>query len=434
MSQLWKSALNGGMSDACVALNKSLKKDIRLLPYDIKGSMAHAAMLAKQNLISETTAQKIQAGLEDILAEADIEKLALVSPDEDVHSLVERLLVEKIGPQGSQIHIGRSRNEQVLLDTTLYLIDAVTQQQSALVTCIEKLAKLQSAAGTAMMPSYTHLQRAQPIFVKQMWHAHQTLWSMTLNECSELLLKLKTHCPMGAGAINGTTLPTHPQTEATYLGFSETQQNPLATISNRHLLLNYGAVCSHWFLNVSRLMEDLIVWSSTEFHFVKLKPSVTTGSSMMPNKRNPDICELIRGKASVVMGQYVGLMSLFKGLPMGYMKDMQEDKTFLFTIIDEMNAVLNALPELLESVDLNFEAMAVAVRDPLLLSTDVMEWLVSEKQIPLREAHHMIANAVATAAKENLSFLSVLKIKWPDLPTGLLAPEVSCQKRFKGNF
>lgn len=154
---------------------------------------------------------------------------------------------------------------------------------------------------------------------------------------------------------------------------------------------------------------------------------------MMPHKRNPDICELIRGKASVVMGQYVGLMSLFKGLPMGYMKDMQEDKTFLFTIIDEMNAVLNALPCLLDAIEINFETMAVAARDPLLLATDEMEWLVADKCIPLRQAHHLVGNAVAQAASQKTSLFNVLKETWNDLPTNLLVTEISCQKREKDN-
>lgn len=428
MTKLWKSNLNSGLHPALFSLNQSLTFDIRLLPFEIQGSCAHVEMLVTTKLISPELAKHLIKTLNEILKEYTVGNLSPASSDEDVHSFVERILVEKIGDIASNIHIGRSRNEQVLLDTSLFLRHETTLLISQLKTCCEVLRKKSEEAASHYMPSYTHLRRAQPIFVRQMWDAHHVLWQHAISRFEQLLVELHDVCPIGAGASNGTTLATEPSYEARTLSFTRSPLNSVATLSSRSTILSFAAGASHWLLDVSRLMEDIVVWSTSEFGFVRFDNNVTTGSSMMPQKRNPDICEIIRAKSAVAIGHYVTLMTLLKGLPMGYMKDLQEDKPALFAIVDTAKEVANALPYLLEGINFDFKATEAAASDPLLLATDVMEWLVHHG-VPLRDAHHRVANCIHESHLTGVSFPDNAKKLWPDLPMELFDPLKSCQKR-----
>ncbi len=430
MSALWKSQLNEGLHAPLHAMNRSITFDFRLWPYDIQGSKAHVEMLEKSELISENLSKRLLKGLEELETDILCGKTTPQLQDEDVHGFVERELIERVGPEGSNVHIARSRNEQILLDVTLYLRDLTHRVVQGLDHAIDAMALKEQEAGETFMPSYTHLRRAQPMFVKQYWQAHKLLWEKAKQGFIELGKSLSQECPMGAGASNGTTLATQPQWEAERLGFARSSENSLATLSSRQHLLTFCGSSVHWLLDVSRLMEDLINWSSSEFAFVSLSPRVTTGSSMMPQKRNPDICELLRAQASVAMGHYVSLMMLLKGLPMGYMKDLQEDKSQLFAVADLMECALEALPLLLQGVTLNVVAMQNAAQDPLLLATDVMEWLVT-KGIPLREAHHKVANSIHESLLNKVPFPDCVIKLWPDFPQEKFSPFASCVTRLR---
>jgi argininosuccinate lyase len=428
MSQLWKSPLNSGLHPTLHTLNASIGFDFRLWKQDIAGSRAHVGMLAHVGLLSQDDAHRLHEGLDAL--EADI-AAGRVSPDpndEDVHAFVERELVARVGALGSNIHMARSRNEQVLLDVFLWLRDEATALKTSLDACLEGLARLERAAGNAYMPSYTHLRRAQPVSVARVWAAHSALWRASRERLARFIVDVSEECPMGAGAINGTTLATDPAWEAAALGFSRPPDNALAMISGRRPLLEFCGLVTHWLLDVSRLMEDLVNWSSAEFGFVSLSPTVTTGSSMMPQKRNPDVCELLRGHAALAMGHYVGLMGLMKGLPMGYMKDLQNDKVALFAVADLAKATAEALPPLLAGVEIDVAAMESAARDPFLLATDVMEWCVT-KGMPLRAAHGAVAEVVHASMQTGRPFAACVESRWHDFPTALLDPARSCERR-----
>ena len=426
--QLWKSALNAGLSPGLHAMNASIRFDARLWPHDIEGSRAHVEMLERALLLTPRAASKLQQGLDALEADILAGRTSPLDTDEDVHAFVERELVERVGPEGSNIHIARSRNEQVVLDTLLYLREQTDKTVAKLDVCLASLQCLSRVAGVAYMPSYTHLRRAQPMSVARMWDAHATLWNHARKRFARLSQDVSEECPMGAGAINGTTLPTDPEWEAKRLGFQRAATNPLAALSNRHALLEFSATAVHWLLDVSRLMEDLINWSTSEFGFVSLSAHVTTGSSMMPQKRNPDICELLRANAALAQGHYMALMGLMKGLPMGYMKDLQNDKVAFFAIADIIDSTLNALPLLLEGVTFDTHAAQEAACDPLLLATDVMEWCVA-KGTPLRQAHGLVAALVHEHLSSGKSFALCIREKWPEFPAKSLDPAHSCRLR-----
>lgn len=431
MTQLWKSQMNQGMAPQAWSMNRSLDVDIALWPYEIQGSKAHVEMLVHVGLLSQDQGRQLQTELDGIAGEFQAETVQITESDEDIHGLIERLLTDRLGAWASMIHMGRSRNEQVLLDEKLYLIDMAAGFKQQLAGCVAHLQQLARDAGDQVIPSYTHLRRAQPILLRQYWTAHATLWTQACDDLDHFLTRITQVSPMGSGAINGTTLPTDPAFEAEILGFREAPTSPLAMISTRADATRFAAIWTHWMLDVSRLMEDLILWSSAEFNMIGFQSSVTSGSSMMPQKRNPDICELLRGKSAIVMGYYSGLMALSKGLPMGYMKDLQEDKTLLLPLVGEIQQVLAVMPVLLDAIQLNPEVMNQAVSDPMLLATDVMEVLMTQGT-PMREAHHQVANCIAESLDTGADFKVLAHQRW-SLPNDVFDAAISSQKRAK-NF
>lgn len=410
MSQLWKSELNPGLHPVVESLNRSIDQDSRLWSEEIQGSKAHVKMLQEARLISSENAQNLLKELEHIKKEIFSGDLKPEKNDEDVHSWIERELVRRLGPVGSNIHIARSRNEQTLLDTYLYLRSVLEEVLLKFDLSIESLKNCEKNANLTILPAYTHLRKAQPIYLKEYWEAHRIYWEESRGSFENLKKALYQECPMGSGAIHGTTLPTLPEVEAKELEFKQSPQNSLATLSSRKLVLDFMSHSTHWMLHVSRLMEDLILFSTGEFGFISMGSQVTTGSSMMPQKRNPDLCELIRGKSASVLGHYVSMMTLIKGLPMGYMKDLQEDKTHLFSVVDILLEVLSSLPVLLDSITLNLEKIKLACVDSSLLATDVMEFLVLQGS-PLRQAHHQVAQWVKESEEHSMNFIEYVQSK-----------------------
>lgn len=430
MTEVWKTALNQGLSPELHAMHRSIDFDWVLWPYDLSGSRVRMHMLRKVGLISEADFETIQTGLDSLETEL---KQAVHQPqdrDEDVHGWLERLLCEKVGPIGANLHTGRSRNEQVLLDVKLFLVDQVHQWIQHMHRLTQQLAGLEQAAGETLLPAYTHLQRAQPIFLHQYWAAHRVTWQRRLDQLLAFFQRLRKECPMGAGAINASTLPLDYAFEAKMLGFEHASVSPLATVSLRSEWLEFSGLAVHWMLEVSRLLEDLILWNTREFGFLRFKNTVTTGSSMMPQKRNPDLCELLRGKVSTALGHYNGLLALTKNLPMGYMKDLQEDKPMLFGICAQLDAFFVALPAILDGLELQAETMIQAAGDPSLLATDLMEFLLA-KGVPLRQAHHQVAEWVYQASSHPLGLPGVAKAALPDLPEDFFEPIRSCRARLR---
>jgi argininosuccinate lyase len=424
MSQLWKSDLNPGLHPRVERMNQSISVDSRLWKEDIEGSKVHVKMLMQSKLISDQNGEELLVTLNIIQNEIELGHLKPLLNDEDVHSWIERELVSRLGAIGSNVHIARSRNEQVLLDVKLYLRPTLSQIDEGFKKCLDGLKDLENRAEDTTIPSYTHLRRAQPIYLKEYWESHRCFWEETQSEFNALKIYINKECPMGAGAIHGTTLPTSPEIEASLMGFEKSPRNSIATISSRRFILRFLSICTHWLLDLSRLMEDLIIYSTEEFNFISFGSDVTTGSSMMPQKRNPDLCELIRGKSATVLGHYVGAMALMKNLPMGYMKDLQEDKVHLFAVVDIVHEVLEALPILLNSIQIHRLEMEAACNDPQLLATDLLEALVL-KGVPLREAHHRVACWVS----KNKNYLHPTE----DQGTQILVTDskTSCEKRFQ---
>lgn len=428
MSHVWKSALNAGLAPALSDMNRSIDVDFRLWPQDLRGTHAHVRMLARCGLVPQELCDRVESELERLSGELAEGAIVPQDCDEDVHGFVERVLIERIGPEAANIHIARSRNEQILLDVKLFLIDETRAAIAGIDACIDSLGRLATRSGEQLMPAYTHLRRAQPIFVAQYWLAHAQLWEHTRDRFQTYLEWLREECPMGSGAINGTTLPTDPAWEARELGFAGAARSPLATVSSRAPLVEFMAIAVHWLLETSRLAEDLINWSTDEFGYVTLAPHTTTGSSMMPQKRNPDILELVRGQAAVAMGHYMGMLTMLKGLPMGYMKDLQEDKPALFATVEILRSVSQALPIVLDGISLVPERLAESVADPALLATDVMEWLIVTG-MPLRQAHKEVAGVIAEAARTGVSLSAAMRARWPELPDAALSPQASCAVR-----
>ncbi len=427
MTQLWKSQMNQGMSEAAWAMNRSIQVDITLWPYEIQGSKAHATMLGQAGLISQAQARQLNFVLDELAQGFELNQIQVLPSDEDIHGLIERLLTEQLGSWASMIHMGRSRNEQAVLAEKLLLLEQANIMKAKLSASIDKLETMAEVAGETIIPSYTHLRRAQPMFLRQYWLAHAHLWQRAVKDLDHFIEFAMQESPMGAGAINGTTLETDPIYEAKLLGFKGPPVNALAMVSSRSDSLRFASLWVHWMLDVSRLMEDLILWSSDEFKTITMHSDVTSGSSMMPQKRNPDICELMRGKSAVVLGLYTGLMTLTKGLPMGYMKDLQEDKTLLLPLIREISFVLNAMPELLNSIQVETDATTQASADPMLLATDIMEILITQGK-PMREAHHEVADCIAEAVERQVDFESLARQRW-QLPEDAFDVLSSCSKR-----
>jgi len=388
----WSGRFSKNANPLMETFNASLSFDKRLYREDIEGSMAHAKMLNKIGILDSTELQKIETGLLEIKTEIEKGSFPWSEDQEDIHMAIETRLTAKIGVAGGKLHTARSRNDQVALDLRLYckrqiqeLITAVGAYQKALLTLAEE-------KGFVPMPGYTHLQRAQPIY----W-AHHLLayFEMAERDKSRLADTLK-RCdvsPLGSGALAGSTIPIDREFTAKQLGFSKITANSLDAVSDRdfaaELLFNISLMMMH----LSRFSEELVLWSSQEFNFVKLPQEFCTGSSMMPQKVNPDAPELIRGKTGRVYGNLFALLTVLKGLPLSYNKDLQEDKEPLFDSLDTIFICLSVLTEMIPSIEVNAKAMKEATRKGFLLATDLAEYLVT-KGVEFRRAHEIIGKMV----------------------------------------
>lgn len=398
----WGGRFTAGPAELMLQFSESVSFDRRLAPFDIAGSKAHSAMLAKVGLITAKERDAIHAGLDQILADIDAGKFTWDTKLEDVHMNIEQALTQRV-PAAAKLHTARSRNDQVATDMRLFFKHACGVLAEKILGAERALLALAEANRAVLIPGYTHLQRAQPVFLAH----HLFAWMEMLDRDRSRLAEVAAHanwCPLGAGAIAGTTLPIDREFTAKELGFVDARgrpqvtQNSMDTVADRDLFIEFAAACALFGVHVSRMAEDLILWSSTEFKFIELPDTFCTGSSLMPQKKNPDSCELLRGKSARLQGNLHTLLTLTKGLPLTYNRDLQEDKPPVFDSFDQTGMCADVLAGTLAGTTVYSERCAEAVADPALLATDLADYLVL-KGVPFRDAHHAVGAVVQLAEK-----------------------------------
>jgi argininosuccinate lyase len=381
---------------------ESVSFDWRLWRQDIEGSCAHATMLQKSGLISAAELRAILDGLREIGKEIEKGDFAWKPELEDVHMNIEAELTRRV-PAGAKLHTGRSRNDQVALDMRLWLRDETTGLLGEIKLLQSALVTLAKENSTVVIPGYTHLQRAQPVYMAHHFLAYVEMLQRDCERIADAAERANV-CPLGSGAIAGTTLPLDRKLVATMLGFLDKNgkarltQNSMDAVSDRDFVVEFCAAAALLGVHLSRLAEDLILWAGQEFNFIRISDAYTTGSSLMPQKKNPDIAELTRGKSARVIGNLVSLLTLLKGLPMTYNRDLQEDKQRLFDTTDTVRATVRVCTGMLVHVKVNQPACEAAANDPSLLATDLADYLV-RKGMPFRQAHHVVGAVVALSEK-----------------------------------
>jgi argininosuccinate lyase len=409
--KLWGGRFNQKPAQAAEAFSNSLDVDQRLAEYDVEGSIAHAKMLEHAGLLSGTEAKKMVVGLAEIKTELENETFVFEPSDEDIHTAVERRLYEKIGDLAGKLHTGRSRNDQIVLDERLYVRDLLNQLDAKIKNLQKALLVWTNRYPNLIMPAFTHLQHSQPVLFSHWVLAYLEMFQRDRDRLSDALVRVNVS-PLGAGAGGGSSLPLEPEYTAKLLGFPKIFANSLDAVSDRDFLIEVLAGLALVSVHLSRICEEMVLWSSAEFNYLDISAEYCTGSSALPQKKNPDMPELIRGKTGVVFGGLIGLLTTLKGLPLSYNRDLQEDKAPFFAAAD---AVLNSL-EILASVILktrvNIRAVEKSVETGYLDAFDLAEFLV-KKGMPFREAHQVVGKAVkyADAKKKNLANLSLAQLK-----------------------
>ena len=403
MARLWEGRAGSPTDAAADDFNASIRVDSRMYRQDIRGSMAHAAMLGAQGIVPPEAVEEILAGLEEILNELDSGTLTIDPEAEDIHSFVEAELTKRKGDAGRMLHTARSRNDQVAVDARLYLRSRVSDTRGKICAVISALMDQAEANRGTVMPGYTHLQRAQPITFGHQLLAYAWMLLRDLGRLKDAAARMDSQNPLGACALAGTSHPIDREMTARDLGFTGVSLNSLDAVSDRDFILELASSLAILMTHLSRLSEELILWSSWEFKFIELSDAWTTGSSIMPQKKNPDMAELIRGKTGRVYGDLMGLLTVMKGLPLAYNKDMQEDKEAIFDAFDTADACLGVLAPMLESMKVNGETMRRAAAMGFINATDLADWLVEKKSVPFRTAYKLVGQLVGQCVKKGIT-------------------------------
>lgn len=396
--KLWGGRFQKAADTAMEDFHSSISVDSRMAREDILGSLAHARMLGKLGIIPQVDANKIAEGLLGILADYEAGKLTFSKSAEDVHMNVELLLTERIGEAGKRLHTGRSRNDQVALDCRMYMMhgtDATIENLLALQTSILETAR---AHIHTVMPGYTHMQKAQPITLSHHLMAYFEMFRRDMERLQDCKRRMDM-MPLGAGALAGSTYPLDRELVRAQLGFSAITRNSLDSVSDRDFCIEYASCASIIMMHLSRFCEELILWSTDEFRFVEMDDAYSTGSSIMPQKKNPDVAELIRGKTGRVYGDLVGLLTMMKGLPLAYNKDMQEDKEAVFDALDTVNGCLSIFTRMFSTLHFNTANMLSGAGRGFTNATDAADYLVKHG-VPFRTAHEIIGKLVFTCLRE----------------------------------
>ncbi|SEA32520.1 argininosuccinate lyase [Oribacterium sp. KHPX15] len=390
--KLWGGRFTEAEDALTEAFNESLSFDKRMYRQDIRGSIAHAKMLGKQSIISEEDSEAIVKGLEGILSDIEAGKLTIGGSAEDIHSFIEAELTERIGEAGKRLHTGRSRNDQVALDMKMYTRDHMDSMVEEIKKLIDTFEKLIDENRDTYMPGFTHLQKAQPTTLAHHMGAYKEMLLRDLSRLSDTRDRLN-ECPLGAGAFAGTTYPLDRDYTAKLLEFRKPTNNSMDSVSDRDYLLEYIFDLSTIQMHLSRLSEEIIIWNSNEYQFVRISDAYSTGSSIMPQKKNPDIAELIRGKTGRVYGALQSLLVVMKGLPLAYNKDMQEDKEFAFDAMDTVLDSVKLMNGMLSTITFNKTRMEDSAKRGFTNATDVADYLV-RKGVPFRTAHGIVGELV----------------------------------------
>ena len=398
MAQLWGGRFTKETDAQVYAFNASIGFDQRLYRQDIKGSIAHATMLGKQGIVTEAEAAAIVQGLKDILADVESGKLVIDSKYEDIHSFVEANLIDRIGDAGKKLHTGRSRNDQVALDMRLYTRDQVEEVDTLLKELLQVILQTMEENTETYMPGFTHLQKAQPITLAHHYGAYFEMFKRDRLRMKDIYARMN-YCPLGAGALAGTTYPLDREMTAELLGFAGPTLNSMDSVSDRDYLIEFLSALSMIMMHLSRFCEEIIIWNSNEYQFVEIDDAFSTGSSIMPQKKNPDIAELVRGKTGRVYGALMSLLTTMKGIPLAYNKDMQEDKEMAFDAMDTVTNSVILMNGMLSTMTWNKPRMEDSAKRGFTNATDVADYLV-RKGVPFRTAHGIVGELVLLCEKK----------------------------------
>ncbi len=401
MAQLWGGRFKGETDALVYHFNASISFDRRLLEEDIEGSIAHATMLARQGIVTKEEADAMIAGLREIRDDVRSGRLAVTDVYEDVHSFVEAVLTERIGDAGKKLHTGRSRNDQVALDMKLYTRKVIRETRGLLHNLLDRLLSLMEAHLDTYMPGFTHLQKAQPLTLAHHLGAYFEMFKRDVLRMSDIEKRMNT-CPLGSGALAGTTYPLDRAYVAQLLDFDGPTWNSMDSVSDRDYLIEYLSAAATIMMHLSRFSEEIIIWNSNEYRFVEIDDAYSTGSSIMPQKKNPDIAELVRGKTGRVYGALLSLLTVMKGLPLAYNKDMQEDKELTFDAMDTVRDCLALFTGMLETMRFHRDVMAKSAVNGFTNATDAADYLVG-KGVPFRDAHALIGRLVLYCIDQNTS-------------------------------
>ncbi len=397
MAKMWAGLTKGETSQIADELNSSIKFDCRMYKEDIIGSMAHASMLGAKNIIAKADADKIIDGLSGILSDLESGKLEIDFSAEDIHMFIEQVLTERIGETGKKLHTARSRNDQVALDFRMYLKKETDEIVNKIKSLLSAVLNQADAHYDTIMCGYTHLQRAQPITFGHHLMAYANMFLRDIDRFNDTLKRIDV-CPIGSCALAGTTYDTDRVMEANTLGFSDVAKNSIDGVSDRDFAVEFLSNCAILMMHLSRFSEEIILWTSWEFKYVQLSDAFTTGSSIMPQKKNSDMAELVRGKTGRVYGDLMALLTTLKGLPLAYNKDMQEDKEGVFDAVDTVKTCLDVFAPMVDTMTVFKENMLIAAQKGFINATDLADYMV-KKGLPFRSAYKIAGSIVAYCIK-----------------------------------
>ncbi len=401
MAQLWGGRFTKETDKLVYNFNASISFDKKLYRQDIRGSMAHVKMLAKQGVLTAEEEEQILKGLEGILKDVEAGVLEIGEEYEDIHSFVEANLIDRIGDAGKKLHTGRSRNDQVALDMKLYIRDEVTEIDGLLKALLQTLLSMMEQHVGTYMPGFTHLQKAQPITLAHHLGAYFEMFKRDRQRLYDLGRRMN-YCPLGSGALAGTTYPLDREYTAQLLGFAEATLNSMDSVADRDYLIELLSAISTIMMHLSRFCEEIIIWNSNEYRFVELDDAYSTGSSIMPQKKNPDIAELIRGKTGRVYGALMSILTTMKGLPLAYNKDMQEDKELTFDAIDTVKGCIALFTGMVSTMKFNKQVMENSAKNGFTNATDAADYLVNHG-VPFRDAHGIVGRLVLYCIEHDIS-------------------------------
>ena len=398
MAQLWGGRFTKDTDQLVYNFNASISFDQKFFHQDIEGSIAHTVMLAKQKILTEEEKDAIVKGLTGIREDVDAGKLQITSAYEDIHSFVEANLIDRIGDAGKKLHTGRSRNDQVALDMKLYTRDEISNVDDLLKDLLAELLIIMKENTETYMPGFTHLQKAQPITLAHHMGAYFEMFKRDRSRMADIYKRMN-YCPLGSGALAGTTYPLDREYTASLLGFEGPTLNSMDSVADRDYLIEFLSALSTIMMHLSRFSEQIIIWNSNEYKFIEIDDAYSTGSSIMPQKKNPDIAELVRGKTGRVYGALMSLLTTMKGIPLAYNKDMQEDKELTFDAIDTVKGCLALFTGMIRTMKFNKDIMEKSAMHGFTNATDAADYLVKHG-VPFRDAHSIIGHLVLTCIEK----------------------------------